>query len=54
MREVVAAHVLRESRGERGPKFNRGGSFICTMKKMCKMNPGTAILTVYFRAGAGI
>ena len=42
MREMVAAHVLRESRGERGPKFNRGGSVLHD-EKTCKMNPGAVI-----------
>ena len=42
MREVVAAHVLRESRGERGSKFNRGGSVLHD-EKTCEMNPGAVI-----------
>ena len=42
VREVVAAHVLRKSRGERGPKFNRGGSVLHD-EKTCEMNLGAVI-----------
>ena len=42
MREIVVAHVLRESQGERGPKFNRGGSVLHD-EKTCKMNLGAVI-----------
>ena len=42
MREMVVARVLRESRGERGSKFNRGGSVLHN-EKTCKINPGAVI-----------
>ena len=42
VKEVVAAHVLKESGGERGPKFNRTGSVLHN-GKMYKMNPGAMI-----------
>ena len=44
MREIVVAHVLRESRGERGPKFNRGGSVLHDEKNV-QNEPGGRDLT---------
>ena len=38
----MAAFVLRESREDRGPIFNKAGSVLHDAK-MCKMDPGAMI-----------